>query len=214
MTLSKLLTTVACVLMFCVFVPTPTIADQAHYIYDDLGRLSQVIDGQGNVATYQYDAVGNLLSITRNTGGVEVPVITAFTPNTGSTEMGLQIEQLVAEFVCGETVQYGEDASGQLEIRRPSIGQQNTGMGPVTLKCFGVESLEINPIVCQDDSGMGRGEGELLAIRPAQILGFPGRQHIKAMGADQIRDQDRHVLVQVKAEKQRGCCGHRSLGWI
>ena len=38
-------------------------ADQATYIYDDLGRLSQVIDGQGNVATYNYDAVGNLLSI-------------------------------------------------------------------------------------------------------------------------------------------------------
>lgn len=43
-------------------------ADQATYIYDDLGRLSQVMDGQGNVATYRYDAVGNLLSIARNTG--------------------------------------------------------------------------------------------------------------------------------------------------
>jgi hypothetical protein len=31
-----------------------------------------VIDGQGNVATYQYDA-----------GGVGAPTITAFTPNTG-----------------------------------------------------------------------------------------------------------------------------------
>ncbi|ULA62432.1 MAG: hypothetical protein LZF86_20029 [Nitrospira sp.] len=30
--------------------------------------LSQVIDGQGHVATYSYDAVGNLLSIARNTG--------------------------------------------------------------------------------------------------------------------------------------------------
>lgn len=50
--------------------PLPTSADQAQYIYDDLDRLSQVIDGQGNVATYTYDAVGNLLSITRNTGGV------------------------------------------------------------------------------------------------------------------------------------------------
>ena len=47
--------------------PVPTSADQASYIYDDLGRLSQVIDGQGNVATYTYDAVGNLLSITRST---------------------------------------------------------------------------------------------------------------------------------------------------
>ncbi len=64
--------------------PALVLADQATYIYDDLGRLSQVIDGQGNVATYTYDAVGNLLSIARNTGGVGAPTITAFTPNSGN----------------------------------------------------------------------------------------------------------------------------------
>ena len=64
--------------------PALLAADQATYIYDDLGRLSKVIDGQGNVATYTYDAVGNLLSIARNTGGVGAPTITAFTPNTGN----------------------------------------------------------------------------------------------------------------------------------
>lgn len=64
--------------------PVLVSADQATYIYDDLGRLSQVIDGQGNVATYNYDAVGNLLSIARNTGGVGAPTITAFTPNSGN----------------------------------------------------------------------------------------------------------------------------------
>jgi YD repeat-containing protein len=37
------------------------------YVYDALGRLTQVIDPSGNVATYNYDAVGNLLSITRST---------------------------------------------------------------------------------------------------------------------------------------------------
>ena len=31
--------------------PAQVSADQATYIYDDLGRLVQVIDGQGNVAT-------------------------------------------------------------------------------------------------------------------------------------------------------------------
>jgi len=35
------------------------------YIYDDLGRLVGVIDVLGNAATYSYDAVGNILSITR-----------------------------------------------------------------------------------------------------------------------------------------------------
>jgi YD repeat-containing protein len=69
MVFSKVLMVVACVLMLCALAPTPAVADRAQYIYDDLGRLVQVIDGQGNVATYNYDAVGNLLSITRSTGG-------------------------------------------------------------------------------------------------------------------------------------------------
>ena len=68
MAFSKVFTVVACVLMLCASVTALTLADQAQYIYDDLGRLSQVMDGQGNVATYRYDAVGNLLSIARNTG--------------------------------------------------------------------------------------------------------------------------------------------------
>jgi len=38
-------------------------ADQSQYIYDDLGRLSQVIDGQGNVATYQGDRKGDSNSV-------------------------------------------------------------------------------------------------------------------------------------------------------
>ena len=81
---SKVLTVIACTLMLCVLVPMFGVADQAQYIYDDLGRLAKVIDGQSNVATYTYDAVGNLLSITRNTGGVGAPTITGLTPNTGN----------------------------------------------------------------------------------------------------------------------------------
>jgi len=30
------------------------------YFYDDLGRLTRVVDQSGNVATYTYDAVGNI----------------------------------------------------------------------------------------------------------------------------------------------------------
>jgi hypothetical protein len=48
-TFAKVLTVVACLLMLSAFVPTQAVADQAQYIYDDLGRLLQVIDGQGNV---------------------------------------------------------------------------------------------------------------------------------------------------------------------
>lgn len=42
-------------------------------------------------ATYTYDAVGNLLSITRNTGGVGAPTITAFTPNTGNAGASVNV---------------------------------------------------------------------------------------------------------------------------
>lgn len=53
--------------------PPALLADQAQYYYDELGRLVGVVDGQGDAAVYNYDAVGNLLSIQRFTssgGGV------------------------------------------------------------------------------------------------------------------------------------------------
>ena len=71
--------------------PTLAGADQAQYIYDDLGRLSQVIDGSGNVATYTYNAVGNLLSITCNTGnaGTSVSISITGANLTGAALAGL-----------------------------------------------------------------------------------------------------------------------------
>ena len=55
------------------------------YFYDDVGRLIRVVDGNGNVATYAYDAVGNLLSISRSS----VPAnnglaILSFSPQSGT----------------------------------------------------------------------------------------------------------------------------------
>ncbi len=55
------------------------------YFYDDLGRLIRVVDQNGNVASYSYDPVGNILSITRST----IPVnnglaILNFTPQSGA----------------------------------------------------------------------------------------------------------------------------------
>lgn len=42
-------------------------SDQAQYLYDDQGRLTSVSDSTGSTAVYNYDAVGNLLSIDRFT---------------------------------------------------------------------------------------------------------------------------------------------------
>lgn len=62
----------------------PTTAAQTpgvSYIYDDLGRLIAVVDSTGAAAVYAYDAVGNLLSITRQ--GPGVVSILDFTPKQG-----------------------------------------------------------------------------------------------------------------------------------
>ena len=56
---------------------TPTV----RYVYDELGRLVAVIDQNGDAAVYNYDAVGNLLSITRKSSGSVA--ILEFTPNSG-----------------------------------------------------------------------------------------------------------------------------------
>lgn len=59
--------------------PSSPSADQAQYFYDELGRLVGAVDGQGNIATYEYDQVGNLLSVTR--GATTAPMITTISPN-------------------------------------------------------------------------------------------------------------------------------------
>src|SRR5690349_25167837 len=62
------------------------------YVHDALGRLTQVIDPGGNVATYNYDVVGNLLSITRSTGSPSALAIFSFSPGQGSVGQTVVIQ--------------------------------------------------------------------------------------------------------------------------
>ncbi len=57
-------------------------AQTVRYVYDAAGRLVAVIDPNGDAAIYTYDAVGNVLSITRQSAGV-VSVLEFF-PKVGS----------------------------------------------------------------------------------------------------------------------------------
>ena len=75
--------TIACLLLLTCSYASPAGAQTpVRYVYDDLGRLIGVIDQNGDAATYNYDAVGNLLSIGR-TAASTVSVI-AFAPASGS----------------------------------------------------------------------------------------------------------------------------------
>ena len=59
------------------------------FMYDELGRLVGLVDGGGNSAAYAYDALGNMLSITRtNAGSVG---IVEFTPNGGPSGTAVTI---------------------------------------------------------------------------------------------------------------------------
>jgi YD repeat-containing protein len=74
-------------LLAIVIAALPARGQQANvnYVYDALGRLIAVIDQQGDVGVYNYDAVGNLLSIERvNVSGLSGSVaISLVTPNRG-----------------------------------------------------------------------------------------------------------------------------------
>src|SRR5215208_4270721 len=59
------------------------------YIYDELGRLVAVVDPSGDTAVYNYDAVGNLLSISRYNSS-QASII-RFTPGGGSVSASVII---------------------------------------------------------------------------------------------------------------------------
>ena len=64
-----------------------------YYVYDDLNRLSAVVNQQGDVAVYTYDATGNITNIERfNATELPGPVgISYFTPSVGRAGTVVQI---------------------------------------------------------------------------------------------------------------------------
>src|SRR5262245_13863354 len=72
---------IAVCLLMVAFLASAQTSGPVQYVYDELGRLIAVIDANGNAAVYNYDAVGNILSIARYTSS-QVAIF-AFTPRQG-----------------------------------------------------------------------------------------------------------------------------------
>ena len=90
---TKLFVHIAVVLILGVLsMPAVPYADQAQYFYDELGRLVGVVDSQGNAAVYNYDAVGNLLSIQRFTSGATGIGIFVVAPNSARVGTNVTIQ--------------------------------------------------------------------------------------------------------------------------
>lgn len=71
---------------------TTITADQSRYFYDELGRLIAVSDGHGNMAVYNYDPVGNLLSIQKFTSSTTGIGIFLMVPSLGTVTTPVQIQ--------------------------------------------------------------------------------------------------------------------------
>ena len=61
--------------------PSLSTAGSVNYIYDDTGRLIKAISETGDTAIYNYDPVGNLISITRATAQQLPPVLQGINPD-------------------------------------------------------------------------------------------------------------------------------------
>ena len=72
------------------------------YIFDELGRLVAVVDPAGEAAVYTYDAVGNLLSISRRSASL-VSII-EFTPDGGTVGSTVTIYGTAFSATAGENV--------------------------------------------------------------------------------------------------------------
>lgn len=89
-----LVSSVAWTLPLCSLAPVAAHAGDLTHIYDDLGRLTATIDPAssdplGGVAVYAYDAVGNVLSLTRQPAS-QLSVI-EFAPKCGSAGTQLTV---------------------------------------------------------------------------------------------------------------------------
>lgn len=70
----------------------PAGGGEAQYAYDELGRLTTVVDESGNTAIYHYDAVGNLVGIDRYTPGASGIGIYVLLPAKGAVGSQVKIQ--------------------------------------------------------------------------------------------------------------------------
>ncbi|HMH50633.1 MAG TPA: IPT/TIG domain-containing protein [Candidatus Acidoferrum sp.] len=122
-------------LLLLVASPAHPQAGPVQYGYDRLGRLMAVVDGNGNAAIYNYDAVGNLLSIQRiDANPLAAVSITAVVPaegRVGSTVsifgkgFGATPSQNTVSFSGGVATVTSASSTG-LRVTVPSTAQDGT----------------------------------------------------------------------------------------
>ena len=126
------------------------------YVYDGLGRLVGVIDPAGDTAIYAYDAVGNLLSISRyNSSSVS---IIEFTPHSGISGASVTIfgtgfsptpDENTVRF-NGVVASVQSASSTQIKAVVPSAAST----GPITITTPGGSATSSTPFTVDSATGL------------------------------------------------------------
>ncbi len=90
--------------MLVICLPSLSFASDASYIYDDTGRLIKVISETGEVATYNYDGVGNLISITTQAISQNPPALYSINPDIVFSDSNIDVTITGANLFTTETI--------------------------------------------------------------------------------------------------------------
>jgi YD repeat-containing protein len=145
--------------LFSVMVSAVVVAQSnpsVRYLYDDIGRLIEVIDQNGNIATYSYDAVGNLLSIARTTISSGSLAVLGFSPQSGPVGQTVTTEgQAFSPVPSANNVQFNGTAAAVSAATTTSLtvtvpGEATTG--PLSVTVNGSTSSSSSPFTVKPTS--------------------------------------------------------------
>jgi YD repeat-containing protein len=110
------------------------------YLYDDLGRLVRVISPDGEAATYHYDAVGNILQITRESSVAQTTAVTSASASAGLRGV------LVPVTITGSNL-----AGASVVCTTPGVTTQHvrTDVDRITLEVVISPSAPLGPAQCE-----------------------------------------------------------------
>ena len=162
------------------------------YLYDDLGRLAREIRGDGEAASYHYDAVGNLLQITRESGLSQTTSVTGTSQSSG--EQGSTVPLTIT----------GVNLIGASVVcTTPGVTVQNvrSDFDQLTLDLVIAESAPTGPIQCEV-RGLTSAAFEFSVIRT--IPAFRAAPGVSVQVAEPRLVVDRSVLGAVSVEVESG----------
>jgi YD repeat-containing protein len=119
------------------------------YYYDGAGRLTTVVDPKGNVATYQHDAVGNLLGIVKTSlPSANALAIFNFTPQSGPVGQTVTIQgQSFSTTPSNDAVQFNGTATAVLAASTNTLTvtvPAGAATGPISVTVAGTTATSTN----------------------------------------------------------------------